>query len=131
MKALADRFDHIVLTVADIDATVDFYERVLGFEKEEFPGSDGAPRYALRFGNSKINLQTLATKTVNKAQAPTHGSADFCMVAAVPLDRVVAHLRTENIAMIGPVSRRGAIGQMRSVYFRDPDQNLVEVSEYL
>lgn len=131
MAPLADRFDHIVLTVADIDATVHFYERVLGFEKEEFPGSDGTPRCALRFGNSKINLQTLGTATANKAQAPTHGSADFCMVTAVPLHRVVAHLRSENVAMIGPVSRRGAMGQMRSVYFRDPDQNLVELAEYL
>lgn len=128
---LAERFDHIVLTVADIDATVRFYERVLGFEKEEFPGSDGSPRYALRFGNSKINLQTLATDTANKAQVPTCGSADFCLVSAVPLARVVAHLRAEKVALIGPVGRRGAMGQMRSVYFRDPDQNLVEVSEYV
>ncbi|MBM4262935.1 MAG: VOC family protein [Deltaproteobacteria bacterium] len=131
MKPLADRFDHIVLTVADIDATVQFYARVLGFEKEEFPGSDGKPRYALRFGNSKINLQTLATDTANKAQVPTLGSADFCMVASAPLDQIVAHLRAEQVAIIGPVGRRGAMGQMSSVYFRDPDRNLVEVSEYL
>jgi catechol 2,3-dioxygenase-like lactoylglutathione lyase family enzyme len=87
MKPLADRFDHIVLTVNDIDETVKFYERVLDFEKEVFPGSDGKPRYAMRFGNNKINLQDRATDVVNKAQAPTFGSGDFCLVAAVPLER--------------------------------------------
>jgi len=130
--ALAARFDHIVLTVTDIEATVKFYERVLGLAREVFQGSDEQPRYALRFGDQKINLQDRATDTVNKAQAPTLGSADFCMIAAVPLDQVLAHLRAENIAIeAGPVSRRGAIGPMRSVYFRDPDGNLVEVAEYV
>ena len=132
LKALADRFDHIVLTVNDIEATTRFYERALGFEREAFPGSDGRPRYALRFGNQKINLQDRTTDTVNKAQAPTFGSGDFCLVAAAPLERVLAHLRAENIAIVaGPVTRRGAVGPMRSVYFRDPDGNLVEVSEYV
>jgi catechol 2,3-dioxygenase-like lactoylglutathione lyase family enzyme len=131
-KALADRFDHIVLTVDDIEATTRFYERVLGFEREIFPGSDGRPRYALRFGNQKINLQDRATDTANKAQTPTFGSGDFCLIAAVPLEQVLAHLRAENIAIAaGPVTRRGAVGPMRSVYFRDPDGNLVEVSQYL
>jgi catechol 2,3-dioxygenase-like lactoylglutathione lyase family enzyme len=131
MNALADRFDHIVLTVDDIDATVKFYQRVLGFEKEVFPGSDGKPRYALRFGNNKINLQDRATDVVNKAKAPTFGSGDYCLVAAVPLNEVIAHLNAQKIEIVGPVSRRGAVGQMRSVYFRDPDGNLVEVSEYV
>ena len=132
MKPLADRFDHIVLMVNDIDETVRFYERVLGFEREVFQGSDGKPRCALRFGKQKINLQDRATDVTNKARTPTFGSADFCLIAAVPLDEVVAHLRGENITIeAGPVIRKGAIGPMRSVYFRDPDGNLVEVSEYI
>ena len=131
-KALADRFDHIVLTVSDIEETTKFYERALGFEREVFKGSDGQPRYALRFGNQKINLQDRATDTVNKAQSPTFGSGDFCLIAALPLEKVLAHLRAETIALVaGPVTRRGAVGPMRSVYFRDPDGNLVEVSEYI
>jgi catechol 2,3-dioxygenase-like lactoylglutathione lyase family enzyme len=131
-KALAARFDHIVLTVDNIEKTIKFYERVLGFEKETFPGSDGRPRYALRFGNQKINLQDRGTDTVNKARVPMPGSGDFCLVAAVPLSEVLAHLRAENITIdAGPVGRRGAAGMMRSVYFRDPDGNLVEVSEYI
>src|SRR5262245_56796316 len=117
MKPLADRFDHIVLTVNDIGATVEFYQRVLGFEKQEFPGSDGKPRYALRFGNNKINLQDRATDVVNKAKAPTFGSGDFCLVAAVPLNEVISHLQSQKVEIVGPVSRRGAVGQMRSVYF--------------
>jgi catechol 2,3-dioxygenase-like lactoylglutathione lyase family enzyme len=131
-KALADRFDHIVLTVSDIEETTKFYERVLGFERETFLGSDGQPRYALRFGKQKINLQDRATDTANKAQVPTFGSGDFCLIAAVPLEQVLTQLRAENIAIAaGPVARRGAVGPMRSIYFRDPDGNLVEVSEYI
>ena len=131
-KALADRFDHIVLTVKDIGETVIFYQRALGLEREVFSGSDGQPRYALRFGNQKINLQDRATDTVNKAQSPTFGSADFCLIAALPLEKVLDHLRAENIAIVaGPVTRRGAAGTMQSVYFRDPDGNLVEVSQYI
>lgn len=132
MKPLADRFDHMVLTVNDIEGTIKFYERVLGFGREVFPGSDGTPRYALRFGNHKINLQDRATDVVNKAKTPTFGSGDFCLIAAVPLNQVLAHLRAENIPIeAGPVTRRGAVGPMRSVYFRDPDGNLVEISEYV
>jgi catechol 2,3-dioxygenase-like lactoylglutathione lyase family enzyme len=129
--SLANRFDHIVLTVNDIEETTRFYARTLGFAREVFQGSDGRPRYALRFGNQKINLQDRATDTSTKAKTPTFGSGDFCLIAAVPLEQVLAHLRAEHIAIIaGPVPRRGAIGPMRSVYFRDPDGNLVEISEY-
>jgi len=132
IKALANRFDHIVLTVNSIKDTIAFYGRALGFEKETFEGADGRPRYALRFGDQKINLQDRATDTSTKAQVPTFGSGDFCIIAGVPLEEVVAHLRAEHIALVaGPVARRGALGSMRSVYFRDPDGNLVEVSEYI
>jgi catechol 2,3-dioxygenase-like lactoylglutathione lyase family enzyme len=131
-KILADRLDHIVLTVNDIEETTRFYERALGFERELFRGPDGQPRYALRFGNQKINLQDRATDTPTKAKAPTLGAGDFCLIATVPLDQVLAHLQTENIPIVaGPVSRRGALGPLRSLYVRDPDGNLVEVAEYV
>jgi catechol 2,3-dioxygenase-like lactoylglutathione lyase family enzyme len=132
MTLLADRIDHIVLTVADIEATTLFYERSLGMKRETFRGPDGQQRYALSFGRQKINLQDVSTVTPTKAARPTFGSADFCLIAAVPLDEVVAHLRAEDIALeAGPVPRRGAVGALRSVYFRDPDGNLVEVAEYV
>ncbi len=132
MPPLADRIDHIVLTVADIEATTLFYERALGFTREFFRGPDGAPRYALKFGRQKINLQDRETQTPTKAQRPTFGSGDFCLLAAVPLDDVIAHLKSVNVAIeAGPVPRRGAVGALRSIYFRDPDGNLVEVAEYV
>jgi catechol 2,3-dioxygenase-like lactoylglutathione lyase family enzyme len=131
-KLIADRLDHIVLTVEDIERSAAFYERALGFEREFFRGPQGPPRHALRFGSQKINLQDRATDTPTKAKTPTLGSGDFCLIAAVPLDEVVAHLREQGIALVaGPVPRRGALGPLRSVYFRDPDGNLVEVAEYV
>jgi catechol 2,3-dioxygenase-like lactoylglutathione lyase family enzyme len=132
MPLLADRLDHIVLTVADIEATTQFYERALGFTREFFHGPDGSPRHALKFGRQKINLQDRATQTPTKAARPTFGSGDFCLLAAVPLDDVIAHLKAANVAIeAGPVPRRGAVGALRSVYFRDPDGNLIEVAEYV
>ena len=131
MTLLADRIDHIVLTVADIEATTRFYERALKMKRETFQGPDGQRRYALTFGRQKINLQDSSTVTPTKAARPTFGSGDFCLIAAVPLDDVIAHLEAEDIALeAGPVPRRGAVGALRSVYFRDPDGNLVEVAEY-
>jgi catechol 2,3-dioxygenase-like lactoylglutathione lyase family enzyme len=131
-SALIDRVDHLVLTVADIEATTVFYERALGMRREFFRGPQGQPRHALLFGNQKINLQDRDTDTPTKARVPTLGSGDFCLIAAVPLDEVIAHLRAQAIPLeAGPVPRRGALGPLRSVYFRDPDGNLVEVAEYL
>jgi catechol 2,3-dioxygenase-like lactoylglutathione lyase family enzyme len=131
-SALIDRVDHLVLTVADIEATTVFYERALGMRREFFRGPQGQPRHALLFGNQKINLQDRDTDTPTKAKVPTLGSGDFCLIAAVPLDEVIAHLRAQAIPLeAGPVPRRGALGPLRSVYFRDPDGNLVEVAEYL
>lgn len=130
-KPLIDRVDHLVLTVNEIEATTKFYERVLGMEREFFRGPEGQPRHALKFGRQKINLQDRSTQTPTKARVPTFGSGDFCLIAAVPLDEVVAHLAREEVAIeSGPIERRGAMGPIRSVYFRDPDGNLVEVSEY-
>ena len=129
---LADHIDHIVLTVEDIEKTTRFYERALGFEREFFRGPEGQPRHALRFGRQKINLQDRATETPTKALAPTFGAGDFCLIAAVPLDQVLAHLQAQNIAIeAGPVPRRGALGALRSIYFRDPDGNLIEVAQYV
>lgn len=132
MALFVDRIDHLVLTVDDIEATLEFYERALGLRRELFRGPDGQTRYALTLGRQKINLQDRSTETPTKARRPTLGSGDFCLIAAAPLDDVVAHLRAENVAIeAGPVPRRGALGPLRSIYFRDPDGNLVEVAEYV
>jgi catechol 2,3-dioxygenase-like lactoylglutathione lyase family enzyme len=126
MNALIDRVDHLVLTVTDIEKTTQFYERALGFEREFFKGPEGQPRYALLFGQYKINLQDKNTET------PTIGAGDFCLISRVPLDDFIAHLQKVGVAIdTGPVQRRGALGPIRSVYFRDPDGNLVEVAEYI
>ncbi|MGB7301510.1 MAG: VOC family protein [Burkholderiaceae bacterium] len=131
-QCFADRIDHIVLTVADIAVATAFYERVLGFEAEFFRGPEGQPRHALRFGQVKINLQDDATETPTKAGSPTRGAGDFCLIASGPLEDFIAHLNHESVPIeSGPVGRQGALGPIRSVYFRDPDKNLVEVSEYL
>jgi catechol 2,3-dioxygenase-like lactoylglutathione lyase family enzyme len=132
VRLLADHIDHLVLTVNDIEATTRFYEQALGFEAETFRGPDGQPRYALKFGRQKINLQDRNTVTPTKAQRPTFGAGDFCLIAAAPLDEVLAHLQALDIAIeAGPVPRQGAVGKLRSIYFRDPDGNLVEVAEYV
>ena len=123
-----DRLDHLVLTVADIDATVAFYTRVLGMEAVTF----GAGRTALAFGRSKINLHRAGHEFEPKASRPTPGSADLCLIAASPLEQVIEDLAAHGIPVEeGPVERTGATGPILSVYFRDPDQNLIEVSTYL
>lgn len=120
-----DRIDHFVLTVADIAATCTFYETVLGMETVEF----GADRKALAFGGQKINLHQKGREFEPKARHPTGGSADFCLTTSVPLDEVIAHLGQCGVAIEdGPVARTGARGPLASVYIRDPDGNLVEVS---
>ncbi len=132
MRPLAEHIDHLVLTVADIEATTQFYERALKLTRETFLGPDGQPRFALKFGRQKINLQDRNTVTPTKAQQPTFGAGDFCLIAAVPLDEVLAHLRANGVPIeAGPVARQGAVGKLRSLYFRDPDGNLVEVAEYV
>ncbi len=128
----AARIDHLVLTVTNIEATTQFYERALGMTREFFRGPEGQPRHALLFGNQKINLQDAATETPTKARVPTLGSGDFCLISAVPIAQVLAHLNAEGIALeAGPVPRRGALGPLNSLYFRDPDGNLVEIAEYV
>jgi catechol 2,3-dioxygenase-like lactoylglutathione lyase family enzyme len=132
LNTLIDRIDHIVLTVTDIEVTTQFYEKAFGFEREFFRGPEGQPRHALLFGQLKINLQDRNTETPTKARVPTIGSGDFCLIASVPLDDFIKHLEAQKISIdVGPVSRRGALGPIRSVYLRDPDGNLVEVAEYV
>ncbi len=122
-----DSLDHLVLTVKDIDTTCEFYTRVLGMEVVTF--SDN--RKALSFGSQKINLQQVGRESTLRAERPTSGSGDVCFVTSMPLAEVVAHLRSCGVNVIGgPVERNGARGMMMSVYFRDPDMNLVEVSNY-
>ena len=119
--------DHIVLTVKDINATCAFYEQVLGMSVTTF----GAGRKALSFGEQKINLHQYRKEFEPKAKKPTPGSGDLCFVTAVPVSRVIEHLRANGVEILeGPVPRTGAVGAISSVYFRDPDGNLIEVSNY-
>ena len=117
--------DHIVLTAASIGATCDFYTRALGIRVETFEGG----RTALIFGEQKINLHEVGREFTPRARAATAGSGDFCLLTETPLDAVIAHLREVGVAIeVGPVRKTGATGPLISVYFRDPDGNLVEVS---
>lgn len=128
MSVKIDRLDHLVLTVASIDASCEFYRRVLGMQIAHF----GEGRTALTFGRQKINLHEIGKEFVPRAAHATAGSGDLCLVSATPLDDVIRHLEACGIAIIeGPVAKTGATGSIRSVYFRDPDGNLIEVSEYL
>jgi catechol 2,3-dioxygenase-like lactoylglutathione lyase family enzyme len=122
-----ERLDHLVLTVRDIAATCAFYEKVLGMEVVTF----GAGRKALAFGQQKFNLHEAGREFEPKADRPTPGSADLCLIAQGDLDTVIAHLKACAVPILeGPVQRTGALGPIRSVYFRDPDLNLIEVSTY-
>jgi catechol 2,3-dioxygenase-like lactoylglutathione lyase family enzyme len=119
------RIDHVVLTVTDLERTLSFYERALGMRAVTF----GAGRRALGFGDQKLNLHQAGREFEPKARLPTSGSADLCFTTDVPLVDVVAHLASAGIAIeLGPVAKTGARGPLRSVYFRDPDGNLIEVA---
>lgn len=119
------RIDHVVLTVRDIDATIAWYERVLGMRAVAFGGG----RRALAFGDQKLNLHEAGREFVPKASIPTPGSADLCFTTDVPLGEVAAHLRTEGVAVeLGPVAKVGARAALRSLYVRDPDGNLIEIA---
>ncbi len=122
-----ERLDHWVLTVRDVDATVAFYEQVLGMQAVTFGGG----RRALAFGEQKINLHPAAAPLRPHASRPTPGSADVCLITRTPIAEVVAELETAGVGIEeGPVPRTGARGPITSVYFRDPDGNLIEVSRY-
>jgi len=123
---MINSLDHLVLTTRDAAACIDFYTRVLGMKLETF----GQGRRALRFGEQKINLHDQGTVTDNYAAHPTPGSLDICFLADRPLDEVIAQLRAAGVPIeLGPVARTGARFALRSVYVRDPDRNLIEISE--
>ena len=119
--------DHLVLTVADVARSVDFYTRVLGMEEITF----GEGRKALRFGCQKINLHQLGAEVLPNAARATAGSADLCLLTDTPLPQVLAELAAHQIEAISDiVPRTGAVGAIESVYLRDPDGNLLEISRY-
>ena len=122
-----DRLDHLVITVRDVPATLEFYERVLGMRREAF----GNGRVSLHFGRQKINVHPYPSPVEIVARDPRPGTADLCFIAETPLADVIAHLAACGVAIeMGPIERTGALGPMTSVYFRDPDGNLIEVSNY-
>lgn len=121
------RLDHLVLTTACEEASTYFYVSILGMRLETFGGG----RKAFMFGNQKINLHVQGKEFEPKAQHPTPGSLDLCFISSRPLDECMKTFHENNIEIIdGPVTRTGAQGTIRSIYVRDPDQNLIEISEY-
>jgi catechol 2,3-dioxygenase-like lactoylglutathione lyase family enzyme len=126
MAITMDSLDHLVLTVANIDITVDFYTEVLGMELSTVDG-----RKALAFGEQMIKLQQRGHEVNPKAAHPTAGAGDICFITSTPLDEVIRYLNEQKVHLEeGPVERNGAMGKMRSIYVRDPDKNLVEISNY-
>jgi catechol 2,3-dioxygenase-like lactoylglutathione lyase family enzyme len=127
MAFVLEHLDHLVLTVANIDATIDFYTEVLGMEAITFEG-----RKALAFGIQRINLHQRGHEFNPKSAHPTPGSADLCFLTDTPLEDVIAYLTEQRVHIEeGPVERNGAIGKLRSIYVRDPDRNLIEISNTL
>ncbi len=121
------RIDHIVMTVNNVDVTCEFYSRTLGMDVITF----GNGRKALSFGVQKLNLHEVGKEFEPKAHRPTPGSIDLCLITEIPIDKVLDHLASVNVAVLeGPIKRTGATGAIISVYFRDPDQNLIEVSNF-
>lgn len=119
--------DHLVLTVKDIPRSVAFYTKVLGMKEVLF----AAGRIALSFGDQKINLHEEGKEFEPKAIRPTPGSADLCFISDTSIGAILSTLRTHGVEIVeGPVSRAGARGPIRSIYFRDPDGNLIEISNY-
>ena len=122
---MIDHLDHLVLTTINLDACKDFYIRVMGMEMETF----GAGRIAFRFGNQKINVHVRGNEFEPKAHLPVSGALDLCFIASIGLEAVVARLEAAQWPIVeGPVQRTGATGPIRSVYVRDPDLNLIEIS---
>ncbi|HET7403848.1 MAG TPA: VOC family protein [Usitatibacter sp.] len=127
MAIAIDRLDHIVITAWDVERTLAFYERVLGMTPVTFAGG----RRALAFGRQKINLHQAGREYEPKALKPVPGAIDLCFIATTPLAEVIEHVKACGVAIVeGPVPKTGALGPMQSIYLRDPDGNLVEISNY-
>ncbi|HFW1292728.1 TPA: VOC family protein [Salmonella enterica subsp. enterica serovar Virchow] len=125
---IIDRIDLLVLTVSDISTTIRFYEEVLGFSAVTFKQN----RKALIFGAQKINLHQQEMEFEPKASRPTPGSADLCFITSTPINDVVSEILQAGISIVeGPVERTGATGEIMSIYIRDPDGNLIEISQYV
>ncbi|UYV36965.1 VOC family protein [Rhodobacteraceae bacterium D3-12] len=128
-KLQVESLDHLVLTVADLKASLKFYTDVLGMRSERFYPADGSERWALSFAAQKINLHQAGAEFEPKAALATAGSADLCFLSAGPLEEWMAHFAAANVEVeLGPVNRSGAQGPIRSLYLRDPDGNLIEIS---
>jgi len=127
MGIAIDRLDHIVITAWDVERPLAFYERVLGMTPVTFAGG----RRALAFGRQKINLHQAGREYEPKALKPVPGAIDLCFIATTPLAEVIEHVKACGVAIVeGPVPKTGALGPMQSIYLRDPDGNLVEISNY-
>lgn len=125
---MIERIDHVVITTTQPDACIAFYTGVMGMKLEHF----GEGRRAFSFGRQKINLHVKGSEYEPKAHLPVSGSLDLCFIADRPLDQVIERLKAANVKIIqGPVPKTGAVGNLRSVYVRDPDLNLIEISEYV
>lgn len=126
MKVKFKHIDHIVITTQDLDACLHFYVDILGMELDQ-----GNGRYAVRFGNQKFNIHTKKAEFLPAAAHPTYGSLDLCLILDGSLDKAKEEIEREGYPIeLGPVTRHGARGEMRSIYLRDPDGNLVELAEY-
>lgn len=123
---MISHLDHLVLTCTNAAATQDFYTRIMGMKLESF----GSGRLAFKFGNQKINLHVRGHEFDPKAHLPVPGALDLCFIASVPMEQIIEHLKKENWPILeGPVVRTGATQEIYSVYIRDPDLNLIEISE--
>ncbi|HGN1706189.1 TPA: VOC family protein [Providencia rettgeri] len=125
---MINRLDHLVLTTTHLDACLDFYQRVLKMSVITF----GKQRYALQFGQQKINIHQYGKEFEPKAHLPVPGALDLCFISDIPLEQVQEHIEQQGVKIIeGPIQRTGAMGTIRSIYLRDIDLNLIEISEYL
>lgn len=125
---MINRLDHLVLTTTQLDACLDFYQRILKMTVITF----GEQRYALQFGQQKINIHQYGKEFEPKAHLPVPGALDLCFISDMPLSEVQKHIEQQGVKIIeGPVNRTGATGAIRSIYLRDVDLNLIEISEYI
>ena len=128
---MIDHVDHIVLTTRDLAGCIRFYAEVLGMKLEKFQ-TPTETRLALKFGSQKLNLHEWGKEFTPRAHVAAPGTLDLCFIAAIPLEQVIARLKAANVPILeGPVTKTGAVSKLRSVYVRDPDLNLIEISEQI